>query len=85
LKFEVLGRVLSDTLRKNSECLRVPSVCRSVHQLVDDGLLFLIGEFTELRIKEEHLKVWSPKQFKQSLNSFHCNSFAVRVILRIKG
>jgi len=83
-EFEREGSLLTLFVRTHSVC-NSPSVGWSVHQLVDDGLLFLAGEFTELRIKEEDFKVWSPEQFKQSLNTFLGNSFAVRVIRRIKG
>ncbi len=47
----------------------LPYVGQSVHQLVDDGFLFLTGEFKELRIKEQEFGVGSPKHFKQSLNT----------------
>lgn len=60
---------ISSIRQRIKECFKFISDGLVVVQFIDDGFLLFAGEFTELRLEPQMLRIGSPKEFKQGLNT----------------
>ena len=60
---------ISSTRQRIKECCKFISDELVVFDFINDGFLLFVGEFTELCVEPQVLRIGSPKEFKQGLNT----------------